>query len=278
MIVLSLLVALMIERLRVSPAGWRLDNTAQQFDQWLLQHETFGAARKNEVFGPLMLLIPSLLLAILLLFGTGGLTEFLVNVAVLSLVLGCRVQREAVRDFFLAIERDDSDGIETAEAGFEAAFDLSELEQSSDEDDDEQYKISIGQRLVWMNFRYYFSVIFWFVLFGAAGALGYGLLRANENSCRPLMRWVDWLPVRVAGFAYLLVGHFSKGMPSWLASLGDTRSPAGSLLAIARAAEDTAVDDDDRAQEPQALLGLARRATILLLVAIALATIFGWVV
>lgn len=269
MIVLSIFAALIIERLRVTPAGWRLDNSARQFDDWLLQHETFSAARKHEVFGPLMLLIPALALAIFMLFGTGGLSEFIINVLVLTLVLGCRIQREAVRDFFLAIERDDDD----AKADAERLF-ARELEQPEDSDE----VVTVGQRLVWMNFRYYFSVVFWFVLFGAPGALGYGLLRANESKVGALLRWVDWLPVRAAGFAYLLVGHFSKGMPSWLASLSDYRKPALSLVTIAQAAEDTDVDPEDAAAEPQAMLALARRATILLLVAIALATLFGWVV
>ena len=264
MIVISLFIALMLERLRVTPAEWQVDGTAKRFDQWLSDHRTFGAARQHETFGPFLLLLPALLLAILLLLGTGGITTFLVNLLVLTLVIGCRPKREAIREWFLAVQRDDH-----------------ETQREQEEillDDGTGKQASLADHLVWLNFRFYFAVAFWFLLFGAPGALAYGFLRANSERIAPVMDWVDWLPARVAGFAYLMVGNFSKGMPVWLAHLPKFERVRDTLLEIAHAAEEVVPDEDNIAAEPEAMLALARRSTILLLAAIALATLFGWVV
>lgn len=261
MILLSLFIALVLERLRITPAGWQMDNGARKFDAWLAEHETFQAARQHETFGPLVLLVPALLLAILLLFDVGGLVVFFANIAVLTLAFGCRSYRDALKRWYLATKRDDQDAQQEA-----AAFLLQGNEA-----------ISLGQQLAWLNFRYYFSVIFWFVLFGAPGVLGYALLRANEQRLPRLMFWIDWLPVRMAGLAYLFVGQFTSAAPVWLASIGKVAPSQAVLIELAVAAEHVEQNDDDESKEPQALLGLARRASVLLLVAIALASLLGWI-
>lgn len=261
MIVLSLFVALMLERLRVTPAGWQLDNTARQFNNWLYEHDTFSSARKNDVFGPLILLIPALLLAVIMLLGVGGLATFFINVAVLTLAFGCRPYSDALKRWYLAIARDDKET----------------QQEAADLIMDGNGNISLGQQLVWLNFRYYFSVVLWFVIFGAPGVLGYTILRANEHHIGQLMGWVDWLPVRVAGLAFLFVGHFTRAMHAWLESIGLVQNSQETLLQLAVAAEDIPADDEKNV-EPQAMLGLARRATILLLAVIALATLLGWIV
>ncbi|MCC5855774.1 MAG: regulatory signaling modulator protein AmpE [Idiomarina sp.] len=264
MIVLSLFVALVLERLRITPAGWQLDQSARNYDDWLHTQDAIKSYREHDLLGPLMLLTPAVLLAIVLLFGTGSLSDFLINVVVLTLVLGCRPQREALREWLLAVQREDQQAQLDAEATL-----LPESDNG----------ITLGQQLLWLNFRFYFSVAFWFVLFGAPGVLGYGLLRACAEREPRLMHCVDWLPVRVAGFAYLLVGHFSRGMPAWVRSLSSFHTPAQEeLTAIARDAEEVPENAEDVAEEPQAMMALARRSTILLLAAIALATIFGWIV
>ena len=44
----------------------------------------------------------------------------------------------------------------------------------------------------------------------------------NETSVlKDILFWVDWLPVRIVAFGYMLVGHFSKAMPVWLENLFD---------------------------------------------------------
>ncbi|RUO33502.1 regulatory signaling modulator protein AmpE [Aliidiomarina sanyensis] len=262
MVVLSLLIALILERLRITSENWRLEPTVARWDEWLTEHEQIGPWRKHDLLGPLLLISPAILLAVLLLFSQSYLALLIVNVLVLSLAIGCRPQRAALRQFLLAANRGDQESRE------EHAKALHYV-------DDEE--LTIGQQLIWLNFRYYFAVAFWFAILGAAGALAYVLLRARANEVQKLLAWVEWLPLRAAGFGFLLVGHFSRAMPVWVKSL--TRGiehPPRILGEIAQAAEEVHADEDDHTSEPDAMVNLARRNVILLLVVVAVATLFGW--
>ncbi|RTE86301.1 MULTISPECIES: regulatory signaling modulator protein AmpE [Gammaproteobacteria] len=264
MIVFSLFLALALERLRVTPAGWELDEKARSFDAWLTGHRTFGSARQNTTFGPFLLLIPAFILAILLLMSDQSLLLLLVNVLVLTLVIGCRNKRDAMREWFLAVQREDL---------------ASQKEQAEKFlGDGAGPGASIGDHILWLNFRFYFAVALWFVLLGAPGALAYAFFRANADRVGAFMDWIDWIPSRVASFAFLLVGNFSKALPVWLEHLTKVEASQETLLTIARSAEEIPSGDVAVNAEPEAMLALARRSTILLLAAIALATLFGWVV
>lgn len=263
MLVFSLFIALIIERLRVTPDAWQLDPLANRWDGWLREHDRTQDWHEHELFGPLLLIAPALLLAVLLWLAGGGLGSVLVSVLVLTLMIGCRPQRRALRDYFLAAERGDEDALTQASATLHYA---------------EHEDMTIGRQIIWLNFRYYFAVSFWFILFGAAGALAYGLIRSRAADYPRLIAWVEWLPLRVAGFAYLLVGHFSRAMPVWLRVLGRApEQPELQLTEIAVAAEDVNISADDNKSEAEVLVNLARRSMILLLVVVAVATLLGWV-
>ncbi|RUO42905.1 hypothetical protein CWE15_05760 [Aliidiomarina taiwanensis] len=262
MIVFSLFIALVLERLRITPEGWQVNDAARRFDTWLSEHETYGKARGHATFGPFLLLLPAFLLAVLMLFNISGFAILLLNILVLTLAFNCRPYREALKRWYLATERDDTESQATARR--ELLPDDSAL--------------SLGQQLVWLNFRYFFAVIVWFILLGAPGVLGYIFLRANAERISRFMGWVDWLPVRIAGVAFLLVGHFSNALQPWLSSLKATPDNQDVLLSLAEAAEAFPGDSEEESAEPQAMLGLARRATIILLVAVAVATLMGWLV
>lgn len=261
MTLISLLIALVLERLRFIPEGWHIDKSARKLDAWLTSQESTQAARSHEVLGPLLLLIPALLLAVILLFGLGALATFFINLAILTLAFGCRNDRDALKRWYLAQERGDTE----------------EQQEASDFIRRDNLSRALGEQLVWLNYRYYFAVIFWFLIFGAPGVLGYAVLRANEQKLPTLMGWVDWLPVRVAGLTFLFVGHFTRAMNEWLTSIGLVQNSQEVLIQLAKAAEDIPQTDEEE-PEPQALLGLARRATIFLLAVTALASLFGWLI
>lgn len=264
MIVFSLFLALALERLRVTPAQWELEKSARRFDTWLLGHRTFSSARQHSVFGPFLLFIPALLLALFILAWNEGLMTLVINVLVLTLVVGCRDKRNAIREWFLAVQRGDEETQKTQAEAFLG--------------DGAGLDASIGDHILWLNFRFYFAVSLWFIIFGAPGALAYAFLRANADRVGPLMDWADWLPARAAGFSFLLVGNFSKALPVWLEHLPRIEFPRETLLSIAKTAEEIQKDNESIIAEPEAMLALARRSTILLLAAIALATLLGWVV
>lgn len=263
MIIFSLLISLVLERLRITPDSWKVEGVAERWGMWLSDHDTTKKWYQNDIGAPLLLVAPALLLALILSLNSNALVLLIINILVLTLVLGCRPQRAALRAFLLAAHRGDDESREA-----QAAIIGSHGEK----------QLSTGQHLVWLNFRYYFAVAFWFVLFGAAGSLAYALLRAHADKFRTLMNWIDWVPVRIAGFGYLLVGHFSRGFPVWLKSFSQGASEqCEQLCEIAQSAEDVAVNEGDYTSEPVALLNLARRTMILWLAVIAGATLFGWV-
>lgn len=78
-----------------------------------------------------------------------------------------------------------------------------------------------------------FAVLFWFIVFGPIGALTYrviGLLsvKLKQDSSVPtrvgssinsLRAILDWIPARLTGIFYVLVGNFSDSFPVWWRSL-----------------------------------------------------------
>ena len=264
MIVFSLFIALILERLRLTPDIWKLTAVAERWDDWLNEKEEVSKWRAHDLFGPLLLLAPAILLAVLLWANQSVLAAMLLNIVVLTLVIGCRPQRQALRAYLLAAKRGDTEEQEQF---------ADELRYHPNSD------LRVGQQLVWLNFRYYAAVSLWFVLLGAPGALAYGLLRERAQVFPRILAWVEWLPLRIAAFGYLLVGHFSRGLPAWLDILPrGINEPELQLNSVAVAAEGIDVDDEDQAAEAEILVALARRNMILVLVVVAVLTLFGWVV
>jgi len=103
---------------------------------------------------------------------------------------------------------------------------------------------------------------------------------AAENSKSPLLKdilfWVDWLPVRIVAFGYMLVGHFSKAMPVWLENFFDiNKQPNQLLINVAQKSEDFMIDPDDCTAEPCLLVRLAKRTLLLCLAVISILILTG---
>lgn len=139
------------------------------------------------------------------------------------------------------------------------------------------------------NYTQIFSVLFWFVLFGIYGASGYAviaLLRRTAvkvdgsfgeiaSSCHTIQNILDWVPVRVLGLSYALVGQFTQTFgyimrnlkmglkDSLIFSVGTGLSSLGSNL------EETT----STLQENYAALSLIDRAMIVWIMIIALITL-----
>jgi AmpE protein len=101
-----------------------------------------------------------------------------------------------------------------------------------------------------------------------------------EKNQTPLLKdilfWVDWLPVRLVAFGYMLVGHFSKAMPVWLENLFDiNKQPNQILISVAQKSEDFMVDPDDCTAEPCLLVRLAKRTLLLCLAVISVLILTG---
>lgn len=86
-----------------------------------------------------------------------------------------------------------------------------------------------------------FTVIFWFVVFGAPGCLAYRLiqrlsvnLREHDSSVSKVATLftlaLDWIPARLLAFSFCLVGHFGDIFAQWCASLKGKLSDAYLVL------------------------------------------------
>lgn len=146
--------------------------------------------------------------------------------------------------------------------------------------------------LVWINFRFYLAPLFWLVAVGSYGPVvlsGYAMLRAYQTwlttQASPLLRpqsgvdailhCLDWIPVRLVGLAYALLGHGERALPAWLASLGDIHSSQYQVLTRLAQFSLAGEPHGDIVKTPRAAVVLARKITLILLVIVSVLTIYG---
>ncbi|POW60970.1 regulatory signaling modulator protein AmpE [Candidatus Pantoea alvi] len=149
--------------------------------------------------------------------------------------------------------------------------------------------------LIWINFRFYLAPMFWFVAGGPCGPVllvGYAFLRAwqswlakhqsplerAQSGVDGLLHVIDWIPARLAGVAYALMGHGEKALPAWFAALTDRhRSQYQVLTSLAQ----FSLERDphlDKVETPRIAVALAKRISLVLVVVVALLTIYGTLV
>lgn len=145
--------------------------------------------------------------------------------------------------------------------------------------------------LCWLNFRYYFSIIFWFSVAGPTIALSYGLLRSLRSwSCQAqsgqcstiLIDWllyaIDWLPSRANALCYILCRGSREGFSIWLESLKDIHHHNAYWLGrIAQAC--MGHDDAEQTsctQHTIAIVVLLKNSIWIALVVIALISLYGY--
>ncbi|RUO34077.1 regulatory signaling modulator protein AmpE [Aliidiomarina soli] len=294
MVILSLLIAILIDRSLRQRQRWQSRMLAVSWGRFLHKQARSHAPLQRAISDPagsvLLWVAPAVILGILLWLQDSALLLLLVNILVLVVTLGCSPQRLLVRDYLHKAHRNNDAGCQQLKAELDAANPDAEA-------------TTLGGHLVWLNFRYYFAVCCWFIVFGAPGALLYALVRDSRHAQAQaqtknasadkaieaetatieqnshfirILHWLEWVPVRVAGFAYLLVGHFNRALPVWLKGFGkDAELNAGYLQTIAERAEDQA-EHEDLTDEPCAMLKLAKRTMTFLLAATAVATLLGW--
>ncbi len=107
-------------------------------------------------------------------------------------------------------------------------------------DTPEQLHRWVKQRICYLGFERWYGVIFYFALFGAAGALAYRLLhlyREDNGDAAQLamldkvMFWVDWAPARVLVFAFAVTGDWMGSREQLMTALQDTATPAATVIA-----------------------------------------------
>ena len=307
MTLISMLIALIIERLAVRSNGWQLSTYIRPFLQMSSKAPLLELSRHPYgVF--LWWLLPAIALQLTLIAINFWLFDLIASTVVLLVCIGSWHYRKSYKQYLNAAGRQDQ----------EAAF-LTMQQMASDQGLNNQ-ELSHGQQLVWINFKYYAAVLFWYTVLGAFGALAYACLRQmaepktyNQQSESTIVRdddteitaeakqavsddivndelahywqgfatdlchWAEWLPARVFGLGLALVGHFSRASGVLLSYLGDSTTPALQVYTdIARAAEPLPDDALNCSDESCTLVQLAKRNVLFFLALVAVLTLGGW--
>lgn len=123
---------------------------------------------------------------------------------------------------------------------------------------------ALVEAAVWAGLQRRFAVLFWFLLLGPVGALGYRLARllaedrsshyggdaASRSAARRLGELLDWIPAHLMVFAMALVSDFDAVIKAWRGWHGQPGQAArsfdpGFLGAVARAGVDADVEAGD---------------------------------
>ncbi|MCF6456820.1 beta-lactamase regulator AmpE [Pseudoalteromonas sp. MMG024] len=279
MILISVILALIIERLAAKEDAWQLNTYVKHFISISESNGLFSKIYSRRVDFFIWLLLPVLLLFAVSETFDFVLLELAINVVVLLVCFGCAYLREKYKGYLNALQRDD------AEAATLYALQLGQKRTEQDGGE------TLGQTIAWINFRYYGAVIFWFVIFGVCGALGYALIRnfadltrndpasafrKHKKMLHKTLYWLDWLPARIVSFGYLIIGNFSQGTATYLKYVFNFSVPNRRVIGdIAHAAERVEQEFIGCSFEAKCMVRLVKRNMLLMLAAIAILTLLG---
>lgn len=218
-----------------------------------------------------------------------GLPHLLLWVAVGLLCIGAGEVRLHYHRYLMAAQRGEADACR------EMAAELALIHGLPAEAGERERLQELQNALLWINYRFYLAPLFWFIVAGPYGPValaGYTVLRARQSCLArhhtpldrarsgvdALLHWLDWIPVRLAGVAYALLGHGEKALPAWFAALLDVRS--SQYWVLTRLAQFSLAREPhvDPIATPKAAVALAKKVTLVIVVVVALLTIYGTLV
>ncbi|AVF35850.1 beta-lactamase regulator AmpE [Rahnella sikkimica] len=281
MTLFTLLLVLAWERLFKLGEHWQLDH---RFEFIFRRGRQTSLAKTLAIMIVWMAVIWAILRALHGLFF--GVPSLVIWVILCLLCIGAGIKRKHYRAYLKSARQGDADACK------EMAEELALIHGLPSDCTEEARLRELQNALLWINYRYYLGPLFWFVVCGPLGPValgGYAVLRGyqtwlarhmtplkrSQSGVDSLLHVLDWIPVRLAGAAYALLGHGEKALPAWFASLGDIHSSQYQVLT--RLAQFSLARDPhlDPVQTPRAAVGLARKVTMIILVVVAVLTIYG---
>jgi AmpE protein len=168
MTLISMLLALIIERLAVRSDAWQAHRYVRTYLKFSLKTPLAGLA-KHQLGQYLWLLLPGAIVALLLGLIDNRLLSLVVNTLVLLIGIGCWHYRQLYKQYLNAQERGDGEAAHLV------------MQQIRTESGSGFEQNSHGQTLIWLNFRYYAATVFWFLLLGVFGVITYALVRQLQE-------------------------------------------------------------------------------------------------
>lgn len=210
MIFLAIIIVLALIQLWSS--GGRLQQD-HWFCQWLglcLKWLPLSSLRLLVVVGApvfLVLLLDEVFRATL--FGLPALGFYVV---VLLYSLGRGDFNQAIKDYLQSWTKGDF------EEAYKMAMPIGDFKQTDSIRDHVSLHEHVRRAILFDGFERWFAVVFWFLVLGPAGAIGYRLsylcgrydqlpVQERQLALR-FLHYLDWLPVRLLGFSFALTGNF----------------------------------------------------------------------
>lgn len=262
-------------------------------DHWQLDHRIAGVFQRLRRFSlPQTLALVIVWMAVVwAILGIShglffGVVTLLLWIVIGLLCIGAGIIRKHYRAYLKAARQGDAD------ACAQMSEELALIHGLPVEYSEEERLRELQNALLWINYRYYLAPLFWLVVGGPYGPIalaGYAFLRAyqtwlarhhtplqrSQSGIDWLLHWVDWIPVRLASLAYAMFGHGEKALPAWFASLGDIRTSQYQVLTSLAQFSLAREPHGDTVQTPRAAVTLARKVTMIIVVVVAILTIYG---
>jgi membrane protein required for beta-lactamase induction len=160
---------------------------------------------------PILLLL--MVLQLLLAEKLFGLVHLILSTLVLFFCIDSRDFKNKLAGYFVSLEKGDVHAAADAAAAFVGDVSSSELNRA------------VTKSILLGSFERLFAGLFWFMVFGGYGAAAYflvALLRQSAfkvdsnydglaKAAAQIQDVLDWIPSRLVGISYSLVGNFRKG-------------------------------------------------------------------
>lgn len=281
MTLFTTLLVLIVERLFKLGEHWQLDHRIEAF---------FRRTKHFSMMRTVGMTLIAMGVTFLLLRALHGL---LFNVPLLVawiliglLCIGAGKARLHYHAYLNAAARDD------AHARDAMASELTLIHGVPPDCDEREFLRELQNALLWNNFRFYLAPLFWLIVGGPWGPVtlvGYAFLRAwqswlaryqtphqrLQSGIDAILHVLDWIPVRLAGVVYALLGHGEKALPAWFASLADLHTSQYQVLTRLAQFSLAREPRTDKVETPKAAVSLAKKTSFVVVVVIAVLTIYG---
>ncbi|MGV4243386.1 beta-lactamase regulator AmpE [Citrobacter freundii] len=281
MTLFTTLLVLIVERLFKLGEHWQLDHRVEAF---------FRRIKHFSMMRTVGMTLIAMGVTFLLLRALHGL---LFNVPLLVawiliglLCIGAGKARLHYHAYLNAAARDDAHAREAM------ASELTLIHGVPPDCDEREFLRELQNALLWNNFRFYLAPLFWLIVGGPWGPVtlvGYAFLRAwqswlaryqtphqhLQSGIDAILHVLDWIPVRLAGVVYSLLGHGEKALPAWFASLADLHTSQYQVLTRLAQFSLAREPHTDKVETPKAAVSMAKKTSFVVVVIIALLTIYG---
>ena len=281
MTLFTTLLVLMVERLFKLGEHWQLDHRLEAFFR-RIKH--FSMARTS---GMTIIAMAVTFFFFLVLHGLlFNVPLLVVWISIGLLCIGAGKVRLHYHAYLNAASRNDAHAREAM------ASELTLIHGVPPDCDEREFLRELQNALLWNNFRFYLAPLFWLIVGGPWGPVtlvGYAFLRAwqswlaryqtphqrLQSGIDAILHVLDWIPVRLAGVVYALLGHGEKALPAWFASLGDLHTSQYQVLTRLAQFSLARESHTDKVETPKAAVSMAKKTSFVVVVVIALLTIYG---